>query len=114
MRTLDRNERLIYYALRKSSAVTEYGEEIVKYTDPVPCRVCVQIGQTGNSISPSGVDVYCDAKLITADMNLPWDDFTVFWIDSNPVTDEYDYIMSSKPRRRVNNITYNLRRRGDL
>lgn len=113
MRTLKANQRLIFYALKTGSSVNEFGEETLIYTDPIPYRATVQIGSTGASIAPAGIDTYCDAKIITADMDLPWDEFTVFWVKAQPV-EGYDFVMSAMPRETVNGMSYRLRRRGDL
>ena len=119
MRTLDINKRTIFYALRIGTEENSIGEIKNIYSRPIPFKCVVTSASTsgllssGSNIIDLGMDTYQGLKLITSCMNLPWDDFTLFWIDRKP-TEEHDYVMGKPPARRINNISYFIEKRGDI
>ncbi len=90
MRTLERNKRLIYYALYESSEplYDEYGNETGEYRDrysyPVPLRINVSGARGSSVIRQFGEIENYDKTMVTDDVNCPINENTILWIDEFP------------------------------
>lgn len=98
MRCSGRNRMLVHYANYDKTTVTkdEWGNETgegVTYTDPQPLYVHVSAAKNTDTVSMFGVNIDYDRILVFASRLVPFNEHSVFWIDTNPMTDHYDYIV---------------------
>lgn len=97
MRTLQRNKRTIWYALYND--VTDVvgedgnytGEQEVSYGKPIQARMNVSGGRGQAEIELFGVDNPFTRTAVTDDLDTPFNTDTIFWFETNPETDPYNY-----------------------
>ena len=97
MRTVQRDKRNVWYAFY--DGVTELmdsegnytGEYSVAYTTPAMTRMNVSGGRGQADIALFGLTQTFARTATTEDLETPWNTETVFWIETNPETDTFDY-----------------------
>ena len=92
-RTCFRNKQPFWYALFNQTAIAydEYGNEEGPYTtygNPVKAYANISPAK-GNVLSREfGDDDSYDKQIVTGDRDIPVDEYSVLWIDSEPELDE--------------------------
>ncbi len=110
MRSLSRNRRKIHYALCIGFASEgEFHETKPIYGAPVELEISVSDTTGSVYIDEYGKRVVGERKLVTARRDLPFDENTVFWIDTDDVTKPHDYVVSRPVSVGLNGATYYLR-----
>lgn len=112
MRTLNRNKRLIYYALRSGEVanIDEYGNETGELTPdyeeatPLLCNVSAASGQ--DAVAAFGNFTGYSRTIFIADNNCPIDEDTIVWFGVEP-TEPHNYIVVRKADSK-NGILYAL------
>ena len=97
MRTLNRNKRVIWYALY--NGVTEVvdddgnytGEQEVSYGEPIQARMNVSGGRGQAEIELFGVDNPFTKTAVTDDLTTPFTTDTIFWFEADPLVDPHNY-----------------------
>ena len=97
MRTLKRNKRPVAYAFYEG--VTELldensnytGEYSVSYTEPVKTLMTVSGGRGQADIALFGLTQTFARTATTEDLITPFNTETVFWVESDPDTEPFDY-----------------------
>ena len=97
MRTVKRNKRPVAYAFYEG--VTELtdadglltGEYQVNYTDPVKTLMNVSGGRGQADIALFGLTQTFARTATTEDLQTPFNTETVFWVESDPDTEPFDY-----------------------
>lgn len=97
MRTTHRDKRTVYYA--SYEGVTEIvnsngehtGEYEVHYTTPVKARMNVSGGRGAADVAMFGFDSAYARSIVTDDLDTPFNEEMVFWIENNPQTEPHDY-----------------------
>lgn len=112
MRGLNRNKRLIYYALRDGEVanIDEYGNETGEVTPvygaatPLLCNVSAASGQ--EAVEAFGSFTGYSRTMFVSDTSCPIDENTVVWFGVEP-TEPYNYIVTRKADSK-NGILYAL------
>lgn len=112
MRTLNRNKRQIYYALRRGSVanIDEYGNETGEatpvYEEPTPllCNVSAAFG--GDAVQAFGSFTAYSRTMCVADPNCPIDEDSIVWFGAAP-SDPHNYIVVRKADSK-NGVLYAL------
>ena len=113
MRTLNRNKRQIYYALRNGEVeiVDEYGNEtgeLMPVYDPAVELKCNVSASTGaDAVQAFGSFTNYSRTMCVSDMNCPIDEDTIVWFGVPP-TEPHNYIVVRKADSK-NGILYALR-----
>lgn len=97
MRTIKRNKRPVAYAFYQG--VTELkdadglltGEYEVSYTEPVKSLMNVSGGRGQADIALFGLTQTFARTATTEDLNTPFNTQTVFWVETDPDTEPFDY-----------------------
>lgn len=97
MRTVKRNKRPVAYAFY--NGVTELldddgnytGEYEVSYTEPVKTLMNVSGGRGQADIALFGLTQTFARTATTEDLKTPFNTQTVFWVETDPDTDPFDY-----------------------
>lgn len=97
MRTVKRNKRPVAYAFYQG--VTELtdtdgnltGEYSVQYTDPIKTLMNVSGGRGQADIALFGLTQTFARTATTEDLNTPFNTETVFWVETDPDTEPFDY-----------------------
>lgn len=97
MRTVKRNKRPVAYAFYQG--VTELtdddglltGEYEVSYTEPVKTLMNVSGGRGQADIALFGLTQTFARTATTEDLTTPFNTQTVFWIETDPDTEPFDY-----------------------
>ena len=97
MRTLKRNKRPVAYAFYQG--VTELtdedglltGEYSVQYTEPVKALMNVSGGRGQADIALFGLTQTFGRTATTEDLKTPFNTQTVFWVETDPDTEPFDY-----------------------
>lgn len=111
MRTLERNKRLIYYALYEGDELIfdEYGNDTgasrLIYSEPLPYRLNVSAARGESSTRQFGDTENYDKVLVTTDMDIPITETSLLWIDSLDTTKPHDYIVK-KVAKGLNSISF--------
>lgn len=120
MRSLERNKRLIHYALftGKTASVDEYGnftgDYELTYGDPMPVGMNVSAAKGKYStLQFGGLELY-DKVMVTADMNCPITETTRLWVETVPRDAEnnvtpHDYVVTGVARG-LNSISYAVKK----
>ncbi len=114
MRALERNKRVLYYALYKGkTALTdEYGnmtgEYAVQYSPPVQMDMNVSAARGTTELEQFGVDVPYTHTTCTCDMDCPIQEDTIIWFNADPESDPHNYVVV-KVAKSINSIVYALR-----
>ena len=115
MRCLNRNKRIVYYALMAGTTpvIDEYGNETgekVRYTPPMSLRANVSSAKGIETTDVFGLDVNYDKALVISKVNAPpIDEYTVFWVDHSPTQVPYDYVVK-RVSKGLNSIAIALKR----
>ena len=104
MRTVKRNKRPVAYAFYQG--VTELtdsdgnltGEYSVQYTDPVKTLMNVSGGRGQADIAMFGLTQTFGRTATTEDLDVPWNTETVFWIETDPDSEPFDYRVAAVSR----------------
>ena len=112
MRGLNRNKRLIHYALRTDEVanIDEYGNETGELTPvyeaatPLLCNVSASSGQA--DVETFGNFASYSRTVFVADNNCPIDEHTIIWFVVDP-TEPHNYIVTRKADAK-NGILYAL------
>lgn len=97
MRVVNRNRRPVAYAFYLGvtdvvNADGEYtGEHEVSYTEPIKALMNVSGGRGQADINLFGIGSSTMRTIVTEDLNTPFSEETVFWIETDPDTEPYDY-----------------------
>lgn len=97
MRTVKRNKRPVAYAFYQG--VTELtdtdgnltGEYSVQYTDPIKTLMNVSGGRGQADIALFGLTQTFARTATTEDLTTPFNTETVFWVETDPDTEPFDY-----------------------
>lgn len=97
MRTMQRNKRPVAYAFYQG--VTELtdddglltGEYEVSYTNPVKALMNVSGGRGQADIALFGLTQTFARTATTEDLKTPFNTQTVFWVETDPDTEPFDY-----------------------
>ena len=94
MRTLNRNKRSFYYATyvekQEIKASDEYGNELQTgeyqtiYANPVKCQANISPANGMTAAEIFGTAEGYDKIIVTDDVNVPIDEFSLLWIDTTP------------------------------
>jgi hypothetical protein len=112
MRSLNRNKRLIHYALRTGEVanIDEYGNETGELTPvyeaatPLLCNVSAASGE--DAVRAFGSFTAYSRTMFVSDNNCPIDENTIVWFGIEP-TEPYNYIVTRKADSK-NGILYAL------
>lgn len=111
MRSLKRNQRKIWYALRNVSASSDtWGNthDITEYSQPQEYKINVTAVSGEAEPKAFGSDLQYDREMITCDMGCPIDEYSRIWIDRNPTeTHNYEVIAKSES---LNSIRYAIKK----
>lgn len=97
MRVVNRNRRPVAYAFYQGLVDIinddgEYtGEKEVRYSEPVKALMNVSGGRGQASIGLFGIGSSAMRTIVTEDLETPFGTDTVFWIETDPDTEPYDY-----------------------
>lgn len=97
MRTLKRNKRPVAFAFYdgitelKDSSGNLTGEYEVSYTNPVSTLMNVSGGRGQADIALFGLTQTFARTATTEDLETPFTTETVFWIETDPETEPFDY-----------------------
>lgn len=114
MRSLERNKQTFYYALY--SGVTEVkdengdytGEREITYSSPVKYRANISAAKGESDTAPFGIETNYSKTISTNDMSCPIKEDSVLWIDKDPTTDPYNFLVV-KVAKSLNSIMYAIR-----
>lgn len=114
MRSLERNKQTFYYALY--SGVTEVidengdytGEREITYSSPVKYRANISAAKGESETAPFGIETNYSKTISTNDMSCPIKEDSVLWIDKDPTTDPYNFLVV-KVAKSLNSILYAIR-----
>lgn len=114
MRGLNRNKRLVYYALRTGEKIEldEYGNETGEptpvYGEPVEL-MCNISAATGSEVAQVfGTASVYNRVICVSDRECPIDEDTVIWFGEAPLDGPHNYIVTQKADSK-NGILYALR-----
>ena len=104
MRTVKRNKRPVAYAFY--NGVTELrdddgnlsGEYEVSYTEPVKTLMNVSGGRGQADIALFGLTQTFARTATTEDLTTPFNTQTVFWVETDPNTEPFDYRVAAVSR----------------
>ena len=97
VRVVNRNRRPVAYAFYLGvtdvvNADGEYtGEPEVSYTEPIKALMNVSGGRGQADINLFGIGSSTMRTIVTEDLDTPFSEETVFWIETDPDTEPYDY-----------------------
>ena len=97
MRTTQRDKRTVAYAFYAGATEiieadgTHTGEYVVNYTTPVKARMNVSGGRGAADVAMFGFNSTYARSIVTEDLNTPFNEETVFWIETDPDTEPHDY-----------------------
>ena len=112
MRSLDRNKRLIYYALRtgETANIDEYGNETGEstptYGDKTALRVNISAASGEEAVQAFGSFTAYSRTMFVADTSCPIEEDSIIWFGIAP-TAPYNYIVVRKADSK-NGILYAL------
>ncbi len=95
MRALRRNKQPLWYALYsgKTEIIDEYGNRTgqftLKYGKPTRTEANISPASGETSIAQFGENERYDKVLVFAGVDIPIDEYSVLWIDSEPILDAY-------------------------
>ena len=104
MRTLKRNKRPVAYAFYEGDTeLTDAdgnltGEYEVSYTEPVKTLMNVSGGRGQADIALFGLTQTFARTATTEDLTTPFNTQTVFWIETDPDTEPFDYRVAAVSR----------------
>ena len=97
MRTVRRNRRPVAYAFYQG--VTDVvnadgeltGEHEVSYSEPIKALMNVSGGRGQADINLFGIGSSSMRTIVTEDLETPFSEETVFWVERDPDTEPFDY-----------------------
>ena len=104
MRTLKRNKRPVAYAFYQGDTeLTDAdgnltGEYEVSYTEPVKTLMNVSGGRGQADIALFGLTQTFARTATTEDLDTKWNTETVFWIETDPDSEPFDYRVAAVSR----------------
>ena len=104
MRTLKRNKRPVAYAFYQGTTeLTDSdgnltGEYSVQYTEPVKTLMNVSGGRGQADIALFGLTQTFARTATTEDLDTKWNTETVFWIETDPDSESFDYRVAAVSR----------------
>lgn len=110
MRCLARNRRKIYYALCTGYSENDDHEEQPVYGAPQELQIRVGRGTGGVYNDAFGKRITRERKLVTTQTDLPIDENTVFWIDTDDTSKPHDHVMAAPPSVGLTEVVYHLKR----
>lgn len=112
MRNLNRNKRLIHYAIRTGETVgideygNETGESTPTYAEPVALMCNISAAQGEDAVQAFGNFTGYNRTMCVSDPDCPIDEDSIVWFGV-PVTEPYNYIVVLKADSK-NGILYAL------
>lgn len=97
MRLNQRSKRTIYYALYlgqielRDSDGNLTGENPPTYGDIITARMNVSGGKGRAEIELFGIDTPFTKVAVTDDLKTPFDTDTIFWFETDPLTEEHNF-----------------------
>lgn len=97
MRTVQRNKRTIYYALytgitdERDANGNLTGEHSAQYGNLVTARMNVSGGRGKADEELFGMDNPFTRTVVTDDLVTPFDTETIWWFDTDPLTEPHNY-----------------------
>lgn len=97
MRCNQRNKRTIYYSLYTGQTELRdadgnlTGENPPQYGEVVTARMNVSGGKGRAEIELFGIDTPFTKVAVTDDLQTPFDTDTVFWFETDPLTEEHNF-----------------------
>ncbi len=97
MRVVRRNRRPVAYAFYQgvTDVVNEdgelTGEHEISYSEPVKALMNVSGGRGQADINLFGIGSSTMRTIVTEDLTTPFSEETVFWIETDPDTEPFDY-----------------------
>jgi hypothetical protein len=67
------------------------GEYEVHYTEPIQARMNVSGGRGAADVAMFGFDSAYARSIVTDDLDTPFNEEMVFWIEKDPLTEPHDY-----------------------
>ena len=113
MRVVNRNRRPIAYAFYEGTTeLTDEngnftGEFQVNYSDPVRALMNVSGGRGQANVRLLGIGSEFDRTIVTDDLETPFSTDTVFWIETDPDNDPFDYRVV-RVARTINQVVLGL------
>lgn len=113
MKVLKRNKKTTYYSLYLGDVeVTKDGMRTGRFepvrSEPIEFKVNVSATQGHAYVRPFGLWGDFSAIMVTDDMETPFDLNTVFWVDKDPTTEPYNFIVV-RVSRSLNSTTIALK-----
>lgn len=97
MRVVRRNRRPVAYAFYQgvTDVVNEdgelTGEHEISYSEPVKALMNVSGGRGQANINLFGIGSSSMRTIVTEDLETPFSEETVFWVERDPDTEPFDY-----------------------
>lgn len=97
MRVVRRNRRPVAYAFYQgvTDVVNEdgelTGEHEISYSEPVKALMNVSGGRGQANINLFGIGSASMRTIVTEDLETPFSEETVFWVERDPDTEPFDY-----------------------
>lgn len=97
MRVVRRNRRHVAYAFYQgvTDVVNEdgelTGEHEISYSEPVKALMNVSGGRGQANINLFGIGSSSMRTIVTEDLETPFSEETVFWVERDPDTEPFDY-----------------------
>lgn len=111
MQCLDINKQPLYYATllgkeeRVDSDGNYTGEYDLTYSDPVQVWMNISAARGAADFGFFGISLQYSKTMVTDDMECPINNDTVLWIDADPTTDKYNYVVK-RVGKSLNYISY--------
>lgn len=111
MLCLEINKQPLYYATLsgttelKDSDGQYTGEYELTYSTPVYAKMNISPARGGAQFGFFGINISYSKIMVTDDMDCPINEDTVLWIDANPTTDKYNYVVR-RVAKSLNYISY--------
>lgn len=97
MRDCKINQTTIYYSLYGEEEVNdEWGNDIKGYGEPIPLKIIVSSDSGEANARIWGTNIDYDREMLTHNMSCPIDEYSHLWIDADPKTEPYNYIVKAK------------------
>ena len=115
MKMCERNKKTFYYRpyAGKTAEVDEDGYETgnstIIYGELVTAKASISPSKGKSSIEMFGSDLNYNKTIITDDMTCSMNENSVVWINNDPETDTYDYVVVAKAVGLLS-ISYAIRR----
>ena len=114
MRSLARNKQKLHYALLVSRTEiidadgNKTGEFENTYGNPIEFKANISPARGNADIDIFGANVNYSKTIVTTDMRCPIDENSLLWIDTDPLTQPYNYVVTQVAKS-LNVITYAIK-----